>query len=506
MSEWRRHIPEFGLALLLALPWLSLFGLGLLWLWQNGRVLEWALAAAALGLLSIPLRLLARRRAEARMAGLLAGDYPKAGWNTEESEAWAKVVRFAGQTPALDFEDRARAEALAWETVELVARHFHPTQPDPMARVTVPEALLLTEQVSQRLRRWVVQWPGAGRMKISDALWAQRLVERHGPALVMAYGVAEKGWRALRFAMNPVQAAAQEAQRFAAGTTGEMLGGNMRQKITTQLIQEIGRAAIDLYSGRLKLSSIEMAAMARADAAGAQPESPPRLLLVGQAGAGKTALLNALAGGARGHVGPLPSAGPVREHLVTVQLVPDQERVTLNIADMASLADAALFLREAEQADMILWVCAATQPGRSPDSTALEALRGWAGTQKKNRIPPFLVAMTHSDRLRPSAEWAPPYALDPPVGPKATSIVAARDAVAELLLVPQFDVIAVALPEGGLAWNLEPLWASISGNLEAARLTQQERLLEQGGSASLRVEVGRALGRGWDMMKTLLRK
>jgi len=501
MSEWRRHIPEFVLALLLALPWLSLFGLGLFWLWQNGRVLEWALAAAALGLLSIPLRVLARRRAEARMAGLLAGDYPKAGWNTEESEAWAKVSRLAAETPALDFEDRDRAEALAWETVELVARHFHPTQPDPMARVTLPEALLLTEQVSQRLRRWVVQWPGAGRVKISDALWAQRMVDRYGPKLLIAYDVAEKAWRALRFAMNPLQAAAQEAQRFAAGTTGEMLGGNMRQKVTTQLVQEIGRAAIDLYSGRLKLSSIEMAAMARADAAGAEPEAPPRLLLVGQAGAGKTALLNALAGAARGHVGALPSAGPVREHLVTAQ-----GRPAVNIADMAPLADPALFLREAERADMILWVCAATQPGRGPDSAALEALRGWAGAQKKNRIPPLLVAMTQSDRLRPSAEWAPPYALDPAIGAKATSIAAARDAVAALLLVPESDVIPVAMPEGLPSWNLEPLWSRISESLEAARRARQERLLEQGGSASLRVEAGRALGRGWDVMKTLLRK
>jgi len=173
---------------------------------------------------------------------------------------------------------------------------------------------------------------------------------------------------------------------------------------------------------------------------------------------------------------------------------------------MAPLADPALFLREAERADMILWVCAATQPGRGPDSAALEALRGWAGAQKKNRIPPLLVAMTQSDRLRPSAEWAPPYALDPAIGAKATSIAAARDAVAALLLVPESDVIPVAMPEGLPSWNLEPLWSRISESLEAARRARQERLLEQGGSASLRVEAGRALGRGWDVMKTLLRK
>jgi hypothetical protein len=34
-----------------ALPWLSLFALGIIWLWQGGHVWVWAIAAAVLGLL-----------------------------------------------------------------------------------------------------------------------------------------------------------------------------------------------------------------------------------------------------------------------------------------------------------------------------------------------------------------------------------------------------------------------------------------------------------------------
>jgi hypothetical protein len=82
----RRYWPETLLFMAVALPWLSLFALGLVWLWQGGHVLVWALAAAALGLLAWPLSTLVHRRAneEARLAlGDLAA--PSRPWNAVES-------------------------------------------------------------------------------------------------------------------------------------------------------------------------------------------------------------------------------------------------------------------------------------------------------------------------------------------------------------------------------------------------------------------------------------
>jgi predicted GTPase len=502
MTWARRHWLELLLAVLLALPWLSLFGLGLLWLWENHRVLEWALAAAALGLIGWPIRVLLRRRAHARAAALLAGEErPESGWNTEEAEAWAKVVRFAEEAKPLDFDALERAEELSRQTIALVAGHFHPGRVDPMARVTLPEALLVTEQVAHRLRRWVIQLPGSSRIRISDALWLQRLVERYGSAAQMAYDIGETIYRVGRAAANPIQAVAQEGQRLAFGATGGFLGNNLRRAATARLIHETGRAAIDLYSGRLRLSSIEMAELARADAEAAQPEAPPRLLLVGQANSGKTSLLNALAGSARAHVGALPSDGPVREHLVTVE-----GRPALNIADMPPLSDAKRFLREAERADMILWVASATQPGRQADVAALEALRGWAGEQRSRRPPPILAAMTHADLLRPTAEWTPPYDIENPAGPKARSIRAAVDAVAGILLLPPEVVIPVALPEGVPVWNMDRLWERVIAELDSARRARNERLMEEGAAPSALVEANRALRGGWSLLKAAVKQ
>lgn len=469
MAWLRRYWLEVTLATLLALPWLSLFGLGFLWLWQNGRVLEWALAAAALGILGVPLRILVRRRAERRVAEMRAADsFPEEGWNTEESEAWARVQAFAARTEPLAFDDRARAEALAWEAVELVARHFHPTQPDPMARVTLPEALLLTEQVAGRLRRWVVQWPGAARIRISDALWLSRMVERYGAGARAAYTIGETIYRLGRM-MNPLQAAAQEAARYAAGTTGSFLSENMRRRATTQLIEETGRAAIDLYSGRLRLSAMELAALARADAAAAEPEAPLRLLLAGQAGAGKSTLLNALAGTPRAR----PGARTAREHRVEAP-----GRLPLNIVDMPALTTPAAFLREAARADMILYLAAADAPDRRPDEAALEALRLWAGQKSRLRPPPLLLGMTRGD-------------LNPALTPAE---------LAQALALPESSV--VPLPLGG--GDLEPLWLAIQGLRDAARLSRHERLLEEAATPGLAQEAAQALRGGWGAVRALL--
>lgn len=493
----RRFWPEASLATLLALPWLALFALGFLWLWENAAVLWWALGAALLALAGLPLRRLVRRRAAARAAALLGPDaFPEQGWNAEESAAWEKVVALAEATEPFDVGERERAERVLRDTVDLVARHFHPDRDDAASRVTVPETLLLAETVSRRLRNWVLgHVPGAQTVKLSHILAVQRFADRHGETAMAAYRVAEGLWRASRFARNPIAAVAQEANRALAGNATDFLTGNLRRAATKQAVLETGRAAIELYGGRLRLSAHEVARAER-EASG-EPDAPLRALLVGQPNAGKTALLNALAGSLHAEASPLPGDGKLREHLVAT---PSGGKLV--VADLPA-TEAAATRREAERADLVLWVVGATRPDRAADLAGLRALRDWAASQPQRRAPPVVVVMTHGDQLRPAAEWAPPYE---PAHPKARSIAAARAAVAHALDLAEEDVVPVALPPGREAWNVAAVWDRVLGSLDAARHARFERVVAGASRFDAGAEARRALNLGREALKAALNR
>ena len=123
----RRYWPETLLVLAVALPWLSLLALGMVWLWQGGHVWAWAIAAAGLGLLAWPLARLVRRRADAE-ARLALGDMaePSRGWNAAERDAWSEVLAIADATAPFSFTEIEPLVASARATVEAVARRLHP--------------------------------------------------------------------------------------------------------------------------------------------------------------------------------------------------------------------------------------------------------------------------------------------------------------------------------------------------------------------------------------------
>jgi uncharacterized protein len=186
----RRYWPEIALFLALALPWLSLFALGLVWLWQGGHVWVWAIAAATLGLLAWPLSISVRKRAdeEARLAlGDLAA--PSQGWNAVEQDAWSKVLAIADATAPFSFTEIEPLLTSARDIVEVVAHRFHPETHTAWARFSLPEFLLLTERLSRDVRREALRHiPAVRAMRLSQLLWVHRQNERYG-------AVAQTGWR-----------------------------------------------------------------------------------------------------------------------------------------------------------------------------------------------------------------------------------------------------------------------------------------------------------------------
>lgn len=477
-KAFRRYWPEILLFVAVALPWLSLLVFGVVWLWHGGHVWVWAIGAAVLGLLAWPLSRSIRRRAneEARVAlGDLAE--PSRGWNVVERDAWADVLAIADGTAPFSFTEMEPLVTSARETVEAVARRFHPEAQTAWAQFSLPEFLLLAERLSRDVRREALRHiPGVRAVRLSHLLWVQRQTERYGAVAQTGWHLGLGLWRVIRVALNPLQAAGQETSAVIMEKTAKVFSYRLRAYATRMLVLEIGRASIDLYSGRLTLSEDEIRAARERDMADdAEPVAAVRIALIGQVSAGKSSLLNAMAEEIRCAIGPLPTTLSTREYLLDVE-----GRPAVMLVDIPGLGERAEtvpeLLLQAERADIIMWVASATQPAREPDRKGLDDLRAWSKAQLARRAPPVLMALTHIDELRPAAEWRPPYDITAPAGPKARAIRAALDAAARALDLPVDVIVPVAMPPGREPYNLDALWARIAVELDEAKLVQLDRL------------------------------
>jgi small GTP-binding protein len=485
-NRFWRIWPEALLVIAVVLPWLALLVLGMVWLWQGGHVWAWAIAAAALSLLAWPLKKIVRNRAD-KAARLALGDVaePSPSWAGLERDAWRDVLAMADATEQFAFTEIEPLYIRALAIIDTVAHRFHPQAHAAWAQFSLPEVLLLVERLARDVRREALRHiPGILVRKItfSHLLWAHQQKEQYGEAAQTGWRVGFGLWRMARAMLHPMQAAGQETSGWFVEKTATVLSYRLRAYATRLFVLEVGRAAIDLYSGRLALSDVEMRAARDEDtSASAEPSPPVRIVLVGQVNAGKSSLLNALAQEVRSAVGPLPTTSNAAEYSLEIE-----GRPSITIVDMPGLDDDAApasgLLTQAARADVVMWVASATQPARAIDRKALDEFRAWARAQLARRTPPLILALTHVDELRPAAEWAPPYDISAPDRPKARAMRAAMDAVARVLDVRVDAIVPVALPPGQAPYNIDAVWARIALELDEARLVQLDRLrLGQGG-------------------------
>ena len=375
----------------------------------------------------------------------------------------ARVAR----TPPLQFETLSEPQAALLAVVEDVARQYGPESVEPLARFTVPEVLLLTERTSRRLRAdLLAAVPFVHAVPLSTCLWWYR---RRGllDLATRAYDV----YRVFRPLLDPVSALLGEVRGRVTHDVMAFGTDRLRRTLTRLLLEEAGRAAIDLYSGRLRIDEARLeAALATPDTT--PPPGPPRLLLAGQVNAGKSSLANALAGEVRAVATPVP--GPAAESVLEIAIAGHPALVLVDPPGLRGVpGEATALAGRAAQVDLVLWVCAANAGAREPDRQALAALR-----QAQNRAtdpPPVLLVVAHVDRLPPFAEWAPPYDLARPGGPKATNIGDAVDTICAELGIARADAVAVCLDPRRGTYNIDLVWALIAAHLPQAQMRQLQR-------------------------------
>lgn len=234
----------------LILPTLTLLPLGSLWLWEHGYVLHWVAAALALTSLTwlIQWHVLGPEQPERPPAPepeLLTGDEPEQP--EDIARAMTAIERVAETVSLDDVASWQSAGTTAHRTIEAVARAMHVDAKDPELHFTLPEALLVIEQTSARLRPYVERRIPFGR-RLTVAQVASLYRWR---GLVNVAGRAWDIWRIVRL-INPTAAATQELRERMSRTLMSYTRDAIGKRLARAFVREVGTAAVDLYSGRLR--------------------------------------------------------------------------------------------------------------------------------------------------------------------------------------------------------------------------------------------------------------
>jgi uncharacterized protein len=483
---WRRWWAILAVAAAAVLPLLVLIPLGALWLWQQGFIIWWLLVAAALGMVCygyvrwLRARVLREQAEQERPQEDedAAVSRPDPEWSARDMVAWRAVMEVARGADGKIISDHRLMLAEARRTIEVVAAHYHPEQRDPAWRFTLPEALLLTERVSARLRQAVLaNVPGSHLVRVGQLIrmWEFKpAAERSAKAFRAINAVV----RAARM-VNPVGALVAEARgQLVSMALGEA-GDHLKVTGVRIWVEEVGRAAIDLYSGRLRVNPEEIRSLAKAEglapgtAMGPLPGSL-RVLVAGQAKAGKSSLVNALLEDASAAVDVLPLTAGFNAYELRREGLP--EAVLVDTPGLENEAGVGRLVEHAWESDCLIWVVAAHRADRALDRIALDQVRARFAAETQRISPPVLVVATHVDRLSPAREWAPPYNIDAPHSAKEQSMRAALEAISGDLAVTVAEVVPVRLNPLSEAYNIDVLWAELARRVERARRSRALRI------------------------------
>lgn len=462
----------------IVLPAITLLPLGLLWLWQQGLILEWLLVLACVSAAAwLTLVWLNRQRTVA-----LADKpevQPDPHWADRDRAAWDKATAITQKLTLADYplEDPARLIELGRETITTVARHYHPKSKNAPLEIALPYLLKIIELVSKDLRMLLDSVPFSHMLTIHDLM--------RGRSLASFTSKCYDVYRLGSLAINPVGAVVRELRDLTTHQALRYPADEIKMWLLQSYVKRFAYYAIELYSGALILSDRPtreyITRYSSTDLRRAPPaEEPFRVLVLGQVKAGKSSLINALFGELRAMIDVLPLTSGITPYVLERDeagrmIVLDSAGYAGPTADQGSDAAEAELLRS----DLILLVCSATNAARHADRQLRDNINALFQRRPDLIAPPVLVVLTHVDRLRPLREWDPPYNIAQPKRPKEQAIREAMEATAKDLAIDASDVIPVNLQSEQIYNIEEGVIPAILAKLDHAQRVKYLRCLRE---------------------------
>lgn len=377
-------IRQFGrlrlLALLLTfLPLAAMPLAGVVWLWQSGYLLYWLLLLVVCGALALGLQWWLARRDRHEL--MTTRTQPEENWSPTAGAAWAKIEALAQAVNPADYSlrDGTALWQLARDSLDQVARHFHPHKQQPLLELTVPHTLLIIERASRELREEIVHTlPFSHRLTLGNLLRARKFQQT-----AARY---HKAYRLGRALISPASAVYKEFSRAVSGHIMDYGSERLQRWLLQEYVRKVGFYAIELYSGNLLLSG----------ALTSSPEEPLRVLVLGPARSGKSSLIQAVSGGT---AEPSPAESTT---YLNAQRLYAEEWGTWVLWDTPAWSQ---FPRSpakeaVRHADIIIWVSHAADRNNEEEVEQLTRIRRWLEKRAGQPEPPLLVAITHSEQIQ----------------------------------------------------------------------------------------------------------
>jgi uncharacterized protein len=386
---------------LIAAPYLAVFAIGSVWMWQHGLMWLWAVGTGLPTLAGLMLLEWARRLVFPPPEILPRS--PAASSTTGEAtrQAIQQISqRLQSQDPPLDQPavlERTAREVVT-EVLETVARHYHPESQHPVLEAPVARIAGLVELVARDFRKAFVENVPWG----SNLTPRQLLAWKERGTLLWRIGIYL--WqinRIRRLCMRPATALVQEVQDHLGEHAAANSAGGLKRWAIDYCVTKAGDYAIQLYSGGFVLDEEYRPRISAELETRPFDQEPLQILVAGQVKAGKSSLINALLGEMRAPVDALPTTDAVDLYECRLEGVapailrdtPGYGAATDAQSPLIRLSD------EIQECDLLILVCSARSAARKIDRELLQAIHEFHQRNPQRIMPPIVCVITHVDAI-----------------------------------------------------------------------------------------------------------